>query len=277
MIDEFRKWLEENGKADNTVQTYISDVGQYLNWYEGTFGEKMNVLLHSNVLDYRSYLQNIRKLKAGTINGKLAALSSFNDFLIETGQQQTIATTNKDLLKVQAAYASPSYLTEKDVEAFRQAVLIGSGVRDYAIVTILAYAGLRISEATALTLASVDCVGREITVNKGKGNKERVVFVGDKVVHAVKEYLKERGPEGTLMFPGRYGESLHRSVVNKMISQYSDKITPHLLRHFFCSNALEKGYSIHEVASQAGHSNLHTTLRYTNPSREAMKEKANKL
>ncbi len=277
MIDEFRKWLEENGKADNTVQTYISDVGQYLNWYEGTFGEKMNVLLHSNVLDYRSYLQNIRKLKAGTINGKLAALSSFNDFLIATGQQQTIATTNKDLLKVQAAYASPSDLTEKDVEAFRQAVLIGSGVRDYAIVTILAYAGLRISEATALTLASVDCVGREITVNKGKGNKERVVFVGDKVVHAVKEYLKERGPEGTLMFPGRYGESLHRSVVNKMISQYSDKITPHLLRHFFCSNALEKGYSIHEVASQAGHSNLHTTLRYTNPSREAMKEKANKL
>ncbi len=277
MIEEFRNWLTENGKAENTVQTYTADVRQYLKWYDETFGDELSVLLHSNVLDYRSYLQNVRKLKAGTINGKLAALSSFNDFLIATDRQQTVATTKNDLLKVQAVYASPSDLSERDVEVFRQAVLLGSGVRDYAIVTILAYAGLRISEALALTLTAVDCVGREIAVNKGKGNKERVVFIGDKVVHAVKDYLKERDSDGVLLFPGRYGEPLHRSVVNKMISQYSDSITPHMLRHFYCSNALEKGYSIHEVASQAGHSNLHTTLRYTNPNREAMKEKANKL
>ena len=52
---------------------------------------------------------------------------------------------------------------------------------------------------------------------------------------------------------------------------------PHTLRHFFCSNALESGYDINEVANQAGHSNIHTTLLYTNPTREKMKEKANRL
>ncbi|WP_330636726.1 site-specific integrase [Acutalibacter sp.] len=54
-------------------------------------------------------------------------------------------------------------------------------------------------------------------------------------------------------------------------------ITPKSLRHFFCSLALESGYSIHEVANQAGHSNVQTTLIYANPTAQAMKDKANKL
>jgi integrase/recombinase XerD len=54
-------------------------------------------------------------------------------------------------------------------------------------------------------------------------------------------------------------------------------ITPKTLRHYFCSNALESGYSIHEVANQAGHSNVQTTLIYSNPTAKEMKEKANRL
>ncbi|MDA2520329.1 site-specific integrase, partial [Bacillus cereus] len=50
-------------------------------------------------------------------------------------------------------------------------------------------------------------------------------------------------------------------------------ITPHQLRHFFCTNAIEKGFSIHEVANQAGHSNIHTTLLYTNPNQLQLKNK----
>lgn len=50
-----------------------------------------------------------------------------------------------------------------------------------------------------------------------------------------------------------------------------------MLRHFFCTSAEEAGYSTSEIANQAGHSNIHTTLIYTNPTREKMKEKANQL
>jgi site-specific recombinase XerD len=239
----------------------------------------MAELRHGNILDFRSYLQNIKKQKAATVNAKLSALISFNEFLVDTGRQQETAVTEKDLLRAQAVYASPSDLTEKDVEAFRQAVLIGSGVRDHALVTILAYAGLRVSEALALGLEEedADLIGRQLTVNRGKGNKERVVFIGDKITHAVKEYLQERESDGGLLFPGRGGTPLNRTAANKLCNRYSDKVTPHKLRHFFCSNALEKGYSFHEVANQAGHSNIHTTLRYTNPNSEMMKDKANKL
>ena len=99
-----------------------------------------------------------------------------------------------------------------------------------------------------------------------------------KVVNAVREYLRNRPKtENPYLFPGRGDSHLTRSQVNRIFNEYSESITPHTLRHFFCSNALENGYTIADLANQAGHSNVHTTLLYTNPTREKMKEKANRL
>ena len=277
MIEKFKDWLIEDGKSANTVRSYILNVEQYMRWYRETFGSEMTALMHSNILDYRSYLQNIKKQQATTINSKLAALVSLNTYLTEAGLQQDHVISKKDFLKIQRSYASPSELNERDVDAFRQTVLLSSGIRDHTIVTIMAYAGLRISETLELTITDMDCISSEITVTKGKGNKRRVVFIGDKVIHAVKEYLSHRESSSEWMFPGRDDGHLHRSVVNKIFNRYSETVTPHKLRHFYCSNALEKGYSIHELANQAGHANIHTTLLYTNPARAVMKGKANKL
>ena len=277
MITEYEIWLRENGKSENTVRSYSLNVRQYIKWHADSFGVKMMDLRHVNILDYRSYLQNIKKNAAGTVNAKLAALISYNAFLVASNRQKETAVTKDDLLRVQAAYTNPSNLSEKEVDAFRQAVLSGSGNRDHALVSILAYAGLRVSEAVSLGLDDVDCVGRQVTVCRGKGNKERVVYIGDKIIHAVKEYQKVLEPGSSWLFPGRKGGHLERSVVNKLCNRYSDKITPHALRHFYCSRALEMGFSFHEVANQAGHANIHTTLRYTNPTSEAMKDKASRL
>jgi len=277
MVDQYREWLAEGGKADNTVKSYVQHVGQYMKWYDETFGSEMAELLHGNVLDYRSYLQNIKRQKAVTINAKLSALISFNLFMVKTGRQRDTGISESDLLRIQASYVNPSDLDEKDVDTFRQAVLLGSGVRDHAIVAIMAYAGTRISETLSLEIEDMDCTGHEIRVMKGKGNKERLVFIGDKIVNAINEYIKVRDSDSHLLFPGRYGKPLHRSVVNKIFNKYSTTITPHKLRHFYCSQADENGYSLTEIANQAGHSNLHTTMRYTNPKKATMKEKANKL
>ena len=94
---------------------------------------------------------------------------------------------------------------------------------------------------------------------------------------AIQEYLKERNADSPYLFASRQCAKLSASRINQIFNQYSDTITPKTLRHFFCSNALENGYSIHEVANQAGHSNVQTTLIYSNPSAKQMKEKANKL
>ena len=278
MLDEFCDFLEEQGKAKNTLSSYRQAVKDYLIWYEATFGEPMQQLYRANALDYISYLRTVKQLSNRSVNSKLAALQSLNEYLVSIGTQTDTVLSKRDYLKIQNAYANPSTVSREEVEAFRQRVLVGSGARNYAIVTILAYAGLRISECLALHLEDVSLTAREITVRRGKGDKSRIVFVGDKVVNAVQEYLKERPTTNCpYLFVSRRGGPLSRGQANRIFNDYSEFLTPHALRHFYCSYAIEVGYSINEVANQAGHSNVHTTLLYTNPTREKMKEKANRL
>lgn len=278
MLEQFCDFLLEQGHSGKTVETYGQAVDGYLNWYKAAFGAQFQKLYRSNVLDYISYLRTVRKLVNRSVNTKLAALQKFNEYLIRVEIQTDTVLTKRDYLKVQVAYANPSIVSREQVEEFRQRVLEGSGKRNYAIVTVMAYAGLRVSECLALAPEDVSLTAREITVRNGKGGKTRVVFMGDKVVNAVKEYLIECPNTGRpYLFISHRGGQLSRGQVNRICNDYSDTITPHVLRHFYCSAAIEAGFSINEVANQAGHSNIHTTLLYTNPTREKMKEKANLL
>ena len=278
MLDGFCEYLRQQGKSENTVKSYCQGVKEYMRWHEETFGKRMKMLIRANVLDYISYLRTVKELNNRSVNAKLASLHSFNLYLISAGYKTEVVLTKEDYLKVQTAYASPSTVDRGEVERFRQEILENNGIRDYAIVTILAYAGLRISECLELRMGDISLAAREITVRHGKGDKMRVVYFGNKVANAVRGYLKSRPEtENPYLFPGRGDSHLTRGQVNRIFNAHSASITPHTLRHFFCSNALENGYSIGELANQAGHSNVHTTLLYTNPTREKMKEKANLL
>ena len=278
MLDGFCEYLRQQGKSENTVKSYCQGVKEYMRWHEETFGKRMKMLIRANVLDYISYLRTVKELNNRSVNAKLASLHSFNLYLISAGYKTEVVLTKEDYLKVQTAYASPSTVDRGEVERFRQEILENNGIRDYAIVTILAYAGLRISECLELRMGDISLAAREITVRHGKGDKMRVVYFGNKVANAVRGYLKSRPEtENPYLFPGRGDSHLTRGQVNRIFNAHSASITPHTLRHFFCSNALENGYSIGELANQAGHSNVHTTLLYTNPTKEKMKEKANLL
>lgn len=278
MLKKFQDYLAKSGKSDNTIKSYYLTIKGFLHWHQGISGHIPEQLTRQDVLNYVTYLRTIQGLTNRSVNTKLAALQALNEFLIETGRQTELVLGKRDYLRVQTAYANPSTVSKEQVELLRQQILAERGLRDHAIVTVLAYAGLRISEALALRLGDVDLAAREITVQHGKGDKMRVVFIGDKVVKAIKEYLQNRpDTDSPYLFLSRRGGALSRSQVNRIFNAYSDTITPHTLRHFFCSTAIEAGYSINEVANQAGHSNIHTTLLYTNPTREKMKEKANLL
>lgn len=278
MLEPFCSFLREQSKAENTVKAYCLAVSGYMRWYADSYGVPAGQLCRADVLEHISYLRTERKLANRSVNSKLAALQCYNEFLIQTGIQKDLILSKRDYLKVQTAYANPSTVSREQVESFRRRVLAGSGKRNYAIVTVLAYAGLRISECLALLPEDVSLTAKEITVRQGKGAKTRVVFIGDKVIDAVRDYLAERPDTGSpYLFLSRRGGALSRGQVNRIFNAYSSTITPHTLRHFFCSTAIEAGYSINEVANQAGHSNIQTTLLYTNPTREKMKEKANLL
>lgn len=284
MLEQFRSYLQEEGKSENTIKGYIQSVSGFLKWFNESKDVEFRRLHRENVKEYISFLKTVKGSKPKTINTKLNALVKFNEFLVESKIQSDMVLTKRDYVKVQQQYASLAKVAYRDVEKFRQLVLDSGNKRNYAIVTLLAYAGLRISEALNLKMNDFNLASREITVRSGKGDKYRVVFMNDKVKSALQSWLKERKEkaiESEYLFVSNRNRPLNRTTVNKLFKEYSEhigkEVTPHDLRHFFCSHAISKGLSVHEVANQAGHSNIHTTLLYTNPTKDELIDKMNQL
>lgn len=287
-LDEFQSYLQDNGKSRNTVSSYVTSVKKYVAWFQEKYRTIPTRLFAENIIDYKSFLEQC-EVNPSTFNTHISGLRSWNEFLVQKGHQSEVVVQKTDKKKVQPAYASPAIHSKEEIQRFLQCVLEGESKRDYAMVQLLAYTGLRISEALDLTFEDLHLAARECVVRDGKGGKTRTVFLSDRVVRSIREYVKNEREMYRLaqvspyLFVSNRSQKLSRITVYKAFNKYSEKaliqlaISPHDLRHFFCSNALEKGFDVHEVASMAGHSNIHTTLLYTNPSRKTILEKINQL
>lgn len=287
-IKEFVDGLHLEGKSDKTINQYSISIKEYFQWFYESYGDvEFKKLYRENILEYKNYLKNIKRSKrsgnnldAKTVNSKLSALIKFNELL----QADNIVVSKADLIKVQTEIVSPTNITKKEVEEFRQRILQSEGCaakRNYAIVTIMAYAGLRISEVLNLKKIDVNTAANQIRVMDGKGEKQRTVIINSKIVSAIREYEKSDNVESEYLFHNSRGMILNPSTINKVFDDFSMEgyhIHPHMLRHFFCYNALESGaYSINEVSNQAGHTSIKTTMRYLNPNLDAIKKKAELL
>lgn len=287
-IKDFVDRLHLEGKSDKTIKQYSTSIKEYFQWFYESYGDvEFKKLYRENILEYKNYLKNIKRSKrsgnnldAKSVNSKLSALIKFNELL----QADNIVISKADLIKVQTEIVSPTNITKKEVEEFRQRILQSEGCsakRNYAIVTIMAYAGLRISEVLTLKKVDVNTAANQIRVIDGKGGKQRTVIINSKIVSAIREYEKSDNVESEYLFHNSRGNILNPSTINKVFDDFSVEgyhIHPHMLRHFFCYNALESGaYSINEVSNQAGHTSIKTTMRYLNPNLDAIKKKAELL
>ncbi|MEH7276546.1 tyrosine-type recombinase/integrase, partial [Neobacillus vireti] len=192
MIEKFDKYLHNHELSENTIISYAQHVRGFFKWFEESKGTDFKQLHRENVKDYISYLRTIKKSSPKTINAKISGLIKFNEFLIENGTQEEMVVSKKDNLKIQQQYASLAKIDVKDVEKFRQLLLDHEkSRRNHCIITLMAYAGLRISEALDIKMTDFSTVSRELLV-RGKGDKARTVFMSDKVITALREWLKER-------------------------------------------------------------------------------------
>lgn len=282
-MEEFKNYLLEQNKSQNTIDNYIRNVNSFKKWYKETTGKELKKLYRPNILDYKSYLKNIKKtkegqaLKAETINANLSAIMKYNKYLIDTGIQQDIVLNDNDFIKIQKQHINPCKVTTADIERFRQQILENETKRDYAIVTIIIYVGLRISECLNIQMTDFDLNSKEIIVRNGKGGKVRTVYMNDKVVEAIKEYLKERKSDSPYLFVSRQAKKVSRSRINQIFNKYSNILTPHGGRHYCFTNMQKKGFSLIEIAMIGGHASTRTTEIYVNPSQEEIKERINIL
>ena len=162
------------------------------------------------------------------------------------------------------------------------------GLRDKSILELLFSSGLRVSELISLNKDSINFEKKEFVI-RGKGQKDRPVFVSDEAVKWIKEYLSKRQDQTKALFiqysnhqnkpdnSGNYKRLTTRSV-QRLVNQYAlmaginKHVSPHVLRHSFATNLLMNGADIRSVQTMLGHSNIATTQIYTHITDAHLKE-----
>jgi len=278
-IEQFKIFLQDDSKVQNTISAYISELILFFSWLNSNCNYTNQTQLTRNmVLDYKQYLHSIGN-KAETINHKLISLKKYNEYLISTNQQEAMVIIKKDIIKIQKQPISPTDISDRDVINFLDKIKKNEPIRNYTIVYLIIFTGLRISEALDIKLSDIDFEDGEILISQGKGNKQRSIDLRSDVINVLKKYLEVRSNisktanESKYLFVSKKGDKLDRKTINAIFNDYSDKITPHKLRHYFATNALENGFKLHEVAYILGHSDIKTTQIYLNPSKKKMKNK----
>lgn len=296
MEEEFTNYLKNENKSLGTIETYLIKIRCYISWLRGTTGKDFKKLYRENIQDYICYLRNNKltkqglHLKAQTINSHISSLIKFNEFLVKTGKQTDIVITENDNISVQKSGVNPCKVTQQEIREFRQDILEAESrslnnfetIRNFCIVTILQFCGIRISECLSIENIDIEVAlkTKELTI-RGKGDKQRTVYLNDKCISSIKEYMKVRPANaGKYFFVTRQSKGkdkkMDRSTVNKIFKKHSDKLTPHQERHGWATHGLEENiYTLNELQCLAGHSSLSSTQIYLNPDVIKMKEKAN--
>lgn len=204
------------------------------------------------------------RLAAPTIQRFVAALRAFYHWAI-----QHDLLMESPLNKVQVPRLGlrlPKILTRAEVDQLLSAEL---PTRDQAMLLLMLDAGLRLVEVSRLLRADVELTGRTIRA-LGKGNKERIIPLSERLHGALEDWLYgQPGQPTDPLFPGYHGEELKPRAIGYRISHIGEsaglerRLSPHLLRHTFATRLLQHGVNLRVVQELLGHSNVATTQIYT--------------
>ena len=274
-IEYFKQHLINQAKSNNTIRNYTSDVTHYFNIF--------NTINRNNIQLYKSKLSH---LSAKTINLKLSALKSFNEYLLGKGLIDSIFIIKADFIKIQSK-GNPTNVTEKQVSNFLNNVSDKPNIyksRNIAIIYLIANTGIRREEITNLKLKGLNLENGELVV-LGKGNKERTVYLNDVAIQVIKDYLIDRMKhkyfDSEYLFLSERSKKLHKDSINYIFGLYGkneDKVGVHQLRHSFATSAIEQDIlTLPELQDQLGHGSLQVTSMYTHARKENIKKKINNL
>ena len=281
LIDEFSDmlWLE-HGLARNTLDSYRSDLTLFNQWA----AEKKLTLPAIAEADIAAYLRDFSiRSKATSQRRLLATLRRFYRWLLATNR-----ITQDPTLKLSAPprpQRFPKTLSEAQVEALLNAPETHSplGLRDRALIEVLYATGLRVSELINLKIFEVSLTDGVVRV-MGKGDKERLVPLGEIAQDWLIRYLQEARPtllkSGTCaeVFISTRGSGITRQMAWQLIKRYAlaagidrERISPHTLRHAFATHLINHGADLRVVQLLLGHSDISTTEIYTHVARERLK------
>lgn len=272
LIEEFLDMLSvERGASQNTIAAYRRDLSDATLFFKG----RLQTADQRALTSYLSHLRE-RKVAPSTSARRLSSLRQFFLFLLSEKHRSDNPTAELEMPRLKPAL--PKILSEEDVDAlFEQAqaeadasIALGP-MRQLLLLELLYASGMRASELVSLPRRAVSA-DRPYAIIRGKGDKERMVPIGEAARRVLDRYLKRLGKNPSpFLFPSR-GKSGHlsRIALFQMLKALAGRaqldpatISPHVLRHAFATHLLAHGADLRSVQEMLGHADLSTTQIYT--------------
>lgn len=267
IISDYSYYLRiERALSPNTVEAYTSDVD---NFFSSVAAEPSTV----STRDILDYLAENARLSKRSQSRLLSSLRSFFDWLVMEGDRKDNPCDPVDSPKL-GRYL-PEVLSVDEVTSIIESVDLSkwTGKRDKAILEILYGCGLRVSEAVGLKISNVYLDEGFVRV-VGKGDKERIVPMGEMAASAVREYMAVRPDPASpqyddILFLNRFGKAISRVALFNMVKNQAmaagvnKEISPHTFRHSFATHLIENGADLRVVQEMLGHESILTTEIYT--------------
>ena len=271
----------ERGLSPNTLAAYRADLTALARW----LAERQVAMVQTSHKDLQHFIES-RVLAGARPRSTARQLSSFRRFfrhLVREGTIQEDPTAHIAMPKI--GRSLPKSLTEEEVEALLAAPAVRDplGNRDRAMLEVLYATGLRVSELVNLRYGQINLNQGVIRI-VGKGDRERLIPLGDEAVRWLTEFVRGARDEILLdrqtdyLFPTRRGDRMTRQAFWHIVKRYASKagigkgLSPHTLRHAFATHLLNHGADLRVVQILLGHSDLSTTQIYTHVASERLKE-----
>lgn len=276
-----RAW-SELGLADNTLAGYRLDLAGFARW----IAPRELALDSATRADVQQYLGERslgeRRCKARSNARLLSSLRHFYRQLVRDGGIAHDPTLLVDAPKLPRGL--PKALSEAEIEALLQAPAdTPLGLRDRAMLELMYATGLRVSELVGLVAAQVNLRQGALRV-VGKGDKERLVPLGDEATHWLARYVAEarplllKGGRSEALFVSNRRAAMTRQMFWTLVKKHAlaagiaaSRISPHVLRHSFATHLLNHGADLRALQLMLGHSSLSTTQIYTLVAKEGLK------
>ena len=282
LIDLFLNeyWIEK-GLSENTVQSYRLDLTALCDWLD-----KNDLSLETlNAVDLQGFLgERLEKgYKATSTARMLSAMRKLFQYLYR--EKYRVDDPSAVLNSPKLPSRLPKYLTEQQVSDLLNTpdVDVPLELRDKAMLELLYATGLRVTELVSLTIENMS-VQQGVVRVIGKGNKERIVPMGEEAAYWVRQFMLYgrpvllNGQSSDVVFPSQRAQQMTRQTFWHRVKHYAiladidaDALSPHVLRHAFATHLVNHGADLRVVQMLLGHTDLSTTQIYTHVAKERLK------
>lgn len=283
---DFLRYLAiERGLSRNTAEAYRADLKDYADWLAACGIGSFREVRRETIVNYLNFERTERAVEPTTLARRLAAIKMLYRHLEE---EELIRENPAAVLESPKLWRLlPDFLTISEVDAFLDAwpeTGTALELRNRTMLELFYASGLRVSELTTLPLTAPDFEEHLLRVT-GKGEKTRMIPVGEAALELLQRYLTEARPElsaknpaSPFVFLSRNGKPLDRERVWAVVKETAVRagirknIHPHTLRHSFASHLLANGADLRVIQEMLGHADIATTEIYTHVDSSRLQE-----